>query len=125
MNTLKKICPVCALVALTWLTMLVLKWLGYPTNNELIAMLMGGSVVGIAYVLGTRLRITSPMLWKLISIPLGFITLYALLQFAWGYFLGGLTMYVLVWTIFQATDSKQNNVGHVEDITKKLDSCCT
>ncbi len=127
MNILKKICPICALVALTWVTMLAFKWQGYEVNNELLAMLMGGSVVGISSVLGTHLNTTSrksSMLWKLVAIPVGFVVMYALLQFAWSYFAGALVAYVVAWAFFKSTSTASSHPEYLEDITKELDNCC-
>ncbi len=52
-----KICPICSAVAGTWLLLTALTLSGY-LNSEiflpLISLLMGGSVVGIAYQIGKR-----------------------------------------------------------------------
>ncbi|MCR4274691.1 MAG: hypothetical protein NUW02_01425 [Candidatus Campbellbacteria bacterium] len=128
MTFLKKVCPVCTLVALTWLSMFVFKVLGYAVNNELLAMLMGGSVVGISYTLAARLRpvFHKPvtMYWKLITIPLGFIAMYATLQFMWWYTVGAVGIYALVWAVFNGMFTATEKGEHLEDITKALDTCC-
>jgi hypothetical protein len=128
MTVLKKICPVCALVALTWLVLFAFKLFGYAVNNELLAMLMGGSVVGISYTLGARLRPVflrpMEMYWKLVTIPLGFMAMYAALQFRWWYAAGAIVAYVLAWALFNGRGTAPKKGHHVEDITKALDSCC-
>ncbi|GMU73846.1 MAG: hypothetical protein AMXMBFR44_0450 [Candidatus Campbellbacteria bacterium] len=127
MATLKKICPICALVSLTWVTMLALKWLGYDVNNELIAMLMGGSAVGISYVLGAQMQTLSSMasmLWKLIAIPLGFGALYALLQFSWWYAAGAVVAYVCAWILFKNISVVPKDKRGAHDISNALDACC-
>lgn len=43
------ICVICASVALTWLVLLVFYLLGYAVDPIVLAILMGGSVVGIMY----------------------------------------------------------------------------
>src|SRR3990167_11130016 len=43
------ICPICAGAAGTWIWLLAAKGLGYPIDPLIPALLMGGSVVGIAY----------------------------------------------------------------------------
>lgn len=86
-----KVCPICAGVSLTWLWMLVGISLGLlPTSYFLLpaAILMGGSVVGIAYQLEQRLpRINSswrtPLLWKSLFIPPGFAAAYGLATQSW------------------------------------------
>ena len=52
-----EICPICAVVASTWLILTALVLAGY-LNSEiflpLISLLMGGTVVGVAYQIGKR-----------------------------------------------------------------------
>jgi len=83
----RKVCPICAGVAGTWIWMLI----GILTNQLsvisyqlLVGILMGGSVVGIAYQLEKRLSAGSagwrtPLLWKILFIPIGFAAVYSLL----------------------------------------------
>jgi len=125
MNLLKKICPICALVFITWVTMLGFRWQGYDVNGELIALLMGGSVVGISYLLGTRMNIPSRRgtMWKLVAIPIGFAAMYALLQFAWGYFMVAFITYALAYVFFKVSVVSADQ-EYVRDITKELDNCC-
>lgn len=129
MAFLRTICPVCALVLLTWLSMLVFKGLGYDVNDELLAMLMGGSVVGISYVLGARLpsashRPSVGRYWKLVAIPIGFSAMYALLSFAWGYAVLALVVYAAAWMLFRAGQAAPTSGKNLKDITKALDNCC-
>ena len=125
MRWLKKICPICALVSLIWLTMLGFKWFGYNVSNELLAMLMGGSAVGISYTLANKLnrRMT---VWKLVAIPIAVAGMYALFHFAWGYFLLAALAYLIAWFSFRNIGAKalvQSNEGAV-DINKELKNCC-
>ncbi len=128
MTFLKKICPVCAIVVATWLVMFAFKLLGYDVNDELLAMLMGGSAVGISYTLSTRLRpvfrTSMTVYWKLVAIPLGFAAMYAALQFAWWYVAGAAAMYALAWAAFNGMFTVQKNERHSGDVTKALDNCC-
>ncbi|HEY4518062.1 MAG TPA: hypothetical protein VJG48_00370, partial [Candidatus Paceibacterota bacterium] len=54
-NFVRRICPICALVSSAWVILLVLRYFGYNVNESLIALLMGGSAVGISYVLAGKL----------------------------------------------------------------------
>ncbi len=116
------------MVAVTWIVMFAFKLFGYAVNDELLAMLMGGSAVGISYTLSTRLRpvFRTPvsMYWKLVAIPLGFAAMYAALQFAWGYAAGAAAAYALAWAGFNGMFAVQKTERHSEDITKALDNCC-
>ena len=127
MKILKKICPICVLVALIWLVMLTFKWFGYRVNADLLALLMGGSAVGISYTLANKLSRWT-MAWKLIAVPLGLAGMYALLQFAWAYFLVALVAYVIAWWLFSSAGTDTTPVVQpsqsVVDINKELKNCC-
>lgn len=45
------VCAICIAVSATWLGLLISRLLGYEANINVIAILMGGSVVGIMYKL--------------------------------------------------------------------------
>ncbi|MEK7586642.1 MAG: hypothetical protein AAB453_02110 [Patescibacteria group bacterium] len=125
MKILKKICPVCALISLFWLTLLTIKWLGYDVNNELLAMLMGGSAVGISYTLANKLN-SRTMVWKLIAIPISLAGMYALLNFNWGYFLLAVMSYLTTWWLFKNAvvgSTGESNKSEM-DIKNKLKNCC-
>ena len=79
-----QLCPICAGVSGTWLWMLTARLLGYEIDMRIPAMLMGGSVVGIAYQIEKRLPINhSPLLWKTLFIPVGFVATYGILSAWW------------------------------------------
>jgi hypothetical protein len=74
-------CPICVGVAGTWLWMLAARHYGVPVDTAMLPLLLGGSVVGIAYQLEHRLPPgRSPMLWKSVVVPLGFGAAFALEQ---------------------------------------------
>lgn len=78
-----KFCLICVLVSATWIGLLIVRGLGYAVDSALIAMLMGGSVVGLTYALGKRLNEKRAKAWKLVAIPLGFVIVYAVLSSRW------------------------------------------
>ena len=47
---LEKLCVICASVSLTWIFLLILYFLGKFEDLVVIALLMGGSVVGLYYL---------------------------------------------------------------------------
>jgi hypothetical protein len=80
-----RVCPICAGVAGTWLWMLAARQLGSGVDTSLLPVLMGGSVVGIAHRLETRLPAgRSPVVFKSVAIPIGFGAAYALERGRWG-----------------------------------------
>lgn len=124
-----KMCPICAGVAGTWLWMLAAKFLGYGVDTVILAMLMGGSVVGIAYQVEKHFPETTSgdkrFLWKLLFIPSGFVCVYSLLAEWWSVFLAVLiflaaTSFSLLWG---KTSNKPTNQA-VEELEKKMKHCC-
>ena len=119
-----RVCLICAGVSLTWLTMLLLRFLGYPISIPILAMLMGGSVVGIAYQLERRLpEGHSALLFKMAFIPIGFIAAYGIILEQW--FLSVVTIAILALTYFscQAWTPRPAS-GEQLELKKKLEDCC-
>jgi len=78
------LCPICLGVGGTWLWMLIGRSLGYSVDAAMLSILLGGSVVGIAFQVERRLpQGRSPLLWKTLFIPAGFAAAYALAAAQW------------------------------------------
>ena len=123
-----KVCPICAGVFLTWVWLLGAHFLGYRIDLIVPALLMGGSVVGIAYSLEKRfLNISAErlLLWKVLFIPAGFVAAYSLLAQLWTALLFAAAFLFLVSFLFlfrsRKPDSREEAVG---DIEKKMKDCC-
>src|SRR3989338_976630 len=100
-NFVRRICPICALVSSAWVILLVLRYFGYNVNESLIALLMGGSAVGISYVLAGKLGGKAAKWWKLAGIPIAFLAAWQLLHFRFGWFALVALAYWLVITAFK------------------------
>src|SRR3989344_4198610 len=79
------LCPVCAAVSGTWLLIqlaLVLRLLAGQEWLWLTALLMGGTVVGVAYQgeRSVRWAGSHPLLWKVLVVSGGIPLMYAMLQ---------------------------------------------
>lgn len=124
-----KVCPICAGVSGTWLWMLAGMFLGLlPTSNFLLptSILMGGSVVGIAYQIEKRLPSgRSPLVWKILFIPSGFAAVYTLISSQWTpsmiliVFLGALSLIFIRPRKEHVPASKT-----VEELEEKMKNCC-
>ena len=119
-----RVCLICATVAGTWLTMLLLRFIGYPISIPILAMLMGGSVVGISYQLERRLPAGhSALLFKTMFIPIGFIAAYGIVLEQWILSIAVIAILALVyfscqaWTPRPASDAQRG-------LEKKLEECC-
>lgn len=124
-----KICPICTGVSGTWLWLLIAKFLGYEIDMIIPAMLMGGSVVGIAYQIEKRLPPNrSPFLWKTLFIPAGFVAVYSVLSSWWSAFIVLATLLTILTLRFVeqtkniSTPMEQNQ--EVEELEKKMKNCC-
>lgn len=125
-----RVCPICAGVSLTWLWMLagVLTNQLPITNYQLpIAILMGGSVVGIAYQLEKRLPMgRSALFWKTLFIPAGFVAVYSLLAFSWIIFGAMVVILIFLALIFLRRISlhPQEENSKIKELEKKMEKCC-
>ena len=125
-----KICPICAGVSGTWLWMLAANFLGYQIDLVIPAMLMGGSVVGIAYQLEKKLPARSAswqtsLLWKTLFIPTGFIAAYGILAQWWIMFLVALVFLFLASFLFLFSGNKPSSQKEaVKELEKKMKDCC-
>jgi len=120
------VCPICLGVGGTWLWMLSGRFLGYAVDATMLSILLGGSVAGIAYLVEKRLpQGRSPLLWKTLFIPAGFIAAYALAVSQWALF--GVTSVALVLlTVFFLLPAGAPGAESetVEELKKKMQQCC-
>lgn len=106
--------------------MLAADALGYPIDIAVPAILLGGSVVGIAYQVEKRLTPSrSALLWKVIFIPLGFLAAYALLMRWIGTFAVLAVLLSAVACAFLARPGgKLRDPKKVEELEEKMKQCC-
>jgi len=122
----KKFCPICAAVSLTWLWLLLKYFLGWHVDTLLIAILMGGSVIGIMY----QLKRTP---WAHLYAVAGFSAVYFLLQENWLWFgiAFGLAILLGIWQrsesltkVYRGKKLSSELEKEVKEIEKKLEECC-
>lgn len=122
----KKFCPICTAVSVTWLWLLLTYFLGWHVDTLLIALLMGGSVVGIMY----QLKRTP---WAHLYAVMGFSAVYFLLQEHWFWFgiALGLAILLGVWQrpeslskVYRGKKLSPELEKEVKEIEKKLEECC-
>jgi len=117
-----KVCAVCAGAAGTWILAIIARFLGYPVNETLTAVLMGGSVVGIMYQLEKHSGGSVHVFKKTFFMVSGFFAVYGLLSYQLGIFAGGLLgatiAYMFFWPAATATDK-------TKEIEKRMaEHCC-
>lgn len=119
-------CPICLGVGGTWLWMVIARALGYPVDAAVLSILLGGSVAGIAYLVEKRLpRGRSPLAWKTLFIPGGFIAAYALVSSQWMLFgaaAGALALLAAYFLYRPGAQVEQSET--VEALKRKMQQCC-
>lgn len=123
-----QVCAICAGTAGTWLWLLagiLAGVLSYVTYMPVVAILMGGSVVGIAYqsekYLGSG---RSALLWKATFIPLGFGTVWSVTHFAFGFVILGVLVLLALAAFFLELPFMKGGGAHARRLEEKMKDCC-
>lgn len=123
-----KVCPICAGVSGTWIWMLAFMVLGYGyglVSPLVVALLMGGSVVGIAYKADKFVPDKLDLVWKTSFITAGFAAQYMLLTWQMGYFIPLLALLLLIAWFFTILGRKRKEESpRVKELEKGLEKCC-
>ncbi|MDO8561467.1 MAG: hypothetical protein Q7S05_01430 [bacterium] len=130
-----KVCPICAGVSLTWAWLLAAHFLGYRIDLMVPALLMGGTVVGLAYQLaplearpltGFEKKFTRPsLLWKTLFIPSGFVAAYGILLQLWTVALLAIAFLFLISLLFLSSGGRAGSrEAAAGDIENKMKDCC-
>ncbi|KKU73378.1 MAG: hypothetical protein UX98_C0008G0044 [Parcubacteria group bacterium GW2011_GWA2_47_26] len=133
-----KICPACVGVSGTWLILIfgvLIGALQIEAWQLIIAILMGGTVVGIAFQGEKSIKWASenPMWWKLVIVLPGFLAVYGAIQYmSWMTFIFAVAILGLVMYAFfvrkhgrgAARDIDRGDSVTVKNLEKKLDKCC-
>lgn len=123
------ICPICAGVSGTWIWLLSANFMGYAIEMIVPAMLMGGTVVGIAYQIEKKLKERSMsqriiLCFKIIFISDGFIAVYSLLSQLWiSFFTSFIFLSLIIFIFFLPQKSNEKNKV-VMDLENKMKDCC-
>lgn len=120
------LCPSCFGVAGTWVWMLGARSIGFPVDQTMLGVLLGASVVGIAAQLESRLpQGRSPLLWKALALPAGFVAAYGLAVERWNLAAIAVLALVLLAVLFLLPRPR---AAADEEVVKKLEEqmkkCC-
>jgi len=127
-----KICAICAGTATTWIWMLAGILAGelmFAAYMPVVTILMGGSVVGIAYQGNRYLKEgRSGLLWKALFIPLGFGTVWSVANFAFGFVILGVAVLAAIAGAFLTLPFRRNRTPQNGAAAKRLEEamkdCC-
>lgn len=120
------VCPICVGVAGTWIGMLGARFVGIAINDVMLGILLGGSVVGIAYQLEKRLpQGRSQLLWKSLFFPVGFAAAYGIVAANWALAATAaavlLALSAMLFLPHRLSETNDVTVGKLEEQMKK---CC-
>ena len=124
------LCPVCIGVSGTWMGLLVASGMDYGVDPRLSAVLLGGSVVGLAGLGEKHFATVSPnrlLLWKTVFVTVGFATAYALTQFRWPLVISGAAALGALFGLlvfFKARKTDPEHSERVEAIKAQMKHCC-
>lgn len=120
------VCPICVGVAGTWLWMLAARLAGFAFDASMLPILLGGSVVGIAYQLEKHLpRGRSPLIWKTLILPTGFAAAYGLTVPQWSLLaMAGAALLLLTAVFFVPPRRSEKNSAAVEKLERDMKKCC-
>jgi len=116
-----KVCAICAAVSVVWISLLTFKLLGGDVDTLSLGILMGGSAVGLMYLLGAKLSENSNIL-KLPFLMSLFAAVYLVLS-------GGdglssiLVIVAALWILFLPLFFMSDR-GGIKKVASKLIECC-
>ncbi len=120
-----KVCPICAGVFLTWVGLFGARFLGYQINLVVPALLMGGTVVGIAYQLEkNKFGGAAPLPWKALFMSAGFAAAYGILFSQLAALAYGLAVLLASMLYFLRDGTSGARKEDIADIEKKMKDCC-
>ncbi len=120
------ICPICVGIAGTWLWMLTGQLAGFAVDATMLAILMGGSVVGIGYQLEKHLPPgRAQLLWKTLFLTTGFTAVYGVATAHWDLMASAIVALVLLTAVFFIPRRQpENNNAVVEKLKEDMKKCC-
>lgn len=121
------VCAFCVGVAGTWLWMLVARAIGFSVDPLTLAVLMGGSAVGVSFRYQHLVpQGRSPILWKVVSILPAFGAAHAIVQEHWLAAVAALAVTVIACIVFLRSPKtlSKTDADRVKDLKKKMEQCC-
>jgi hypothetical protein len=115
----KKFCVLCFSAGLLWIVLIILYYTGKFDNVIFIALLVGGSVVGILHLLERSVN-EKFLFFRLPMYVTLLVSAYYLLT---GFDFGALLVVFILWVVFLAVFSYKNN-ARVKKIIDKVVECC-
>lgn len=117
-----RVCPVCAGIASSWLLLVALRLAGWPVDSAVLALLLGGSVVGMSFFLEKK----HPMhpIVKASFIVVGLLVAHNIVIENWLFAL--IDAAVLSALAYFITNENRGTVNsrQKDELVKKMEDCC-
>ncbi len=115
-----KLCAICVSISLTWVSLLVLYRLSVFNDPVILALLMGGSVVGIYYAVEKRVP-TELTVFRLPFLLSSLLIAYMIITLIIN--LPAISLIATVWIVMIFAYAYRNKAG-VNQIVKNVIQCC-
>lgn len=129
--TLSSVCPICLGVSLTWISLTALMLLGYISNDYFltIAILMGGTAVGIVYQGEKKLQAMKSFVPKLLVLIAGFFLAYLfLINISWLTLAMAILILIPIGYLFFLRPPqvivKNDDLEAIRALEDKMEDCC-
>jgi len=124
-----KICPICAGVTLTWLSVFFGMFLGVFSSSDYqlpIAILAGGTVVGLMAKLEKSIQEKYFLLWKTVFVVSGFVAVYSLLMEEWWGVIGSIIIGICSTLLCKRYRiiKENSNSKSLKELEEKMKNCC-
>ena len=121
-----RVCPICAGVSATWAWLLVARAMGVAVDPVPLALLIGGSAVGGADWIASRLPAgRSPALWKTLAIPAGFVAAYGVASERWRAAAVGMALIVVLLAMFlRQRAARPADPAALAGLEERMKRCC-
>ncbi|HLD03615.1 MAG TPA: hypothetical protein VJC17_02470 [Candidatus Dojkabacteria bacterium] len=117
-----QICAICLSVSLAWILLLILYWLGYFQETTLLALLMGQSILGIYYLIESKVK-KDLLLFRLpFLLTLTFI-FYSLINKSISQFSEAVIFLILIWFGFFIIYIFKSDL-RLQKFMKQIIDCC-
>jgi len=106
--------------------LLIASWFGFAIDLFILAILMGGTVVGSTFKLEQFIKPKFILIWKTIYVVLGFLAVYSLLSSIWIVFVIALALVILATLVFKIKKGgeKKPESEQTRILEEKMKKCC-
>lgn len=117
-----RVCPICAGIASMWIVLIALRIAGWPVDPAVLALLLGGSAVGMSFSLEKR-RHMHPLV-KATFIVVGLLFAHNIVIENWPLALIDAAVLSAFSYFIMKDNSGGDDSGKNDELVKNMDDCC-